>query len=397
MGRFIVVVLDGFGIGEMEDTKRVRVNDIGSNTFKHIVEKSSIYLPTLEKLGLCNAANLEVGEMKFSKGARYGKSNLAHFGADTFYGHQEIMGSKPKQPLKEAFSFAKNNVRKALEDEGYSVREYGKDAKVLVVNECVTIGDNLETDLGQVYNVTSALDLISFDEVKNIGKIVRKNVYTSRVIAFGGEGISLQNILDAYIEKDKIYGGIDAPKSGVYNKGYNVIHLGYGVNSNTQAPIILGKNNIGVYLFGKVADIVENEYGVSIPGVDTTEVFGYLLDKIKENKDGFFCLNIQESDLAGHQQDVDKYCDVLRISDEKLKLVMDMMNDDDVLVVMADHGNDPTIGHSQHTREQVPILIYRNNLDSGFIGELDTLSDVGATVLNYFGFDKVDNGTVFKI
>lgn len=397
MGRFIVVVLDGFGIGEMEDTKIVRANDIGSNTFKHIVEEGSIYLPTLEKLGLCNAANIEVGNMKFSNKARYGRANLAHFGADTFYGHQEIMGSKPKKPLKEAFSYAKDKVKASLENEGYDVAEHGNEAKVLVVNECVTIGDNLETDLGQVYNVTSSLDLISFDEVKKIGKIVRENVYTSRVIAFGGEDIDLQNILEAYIEKDKTYAGIDAPKSGVYNKGYNVVHLGYGVNADTQVPSILGKNNVNVFLFGKVADIVENEYGVSMPGVDTAEVFDYLLAKMKENREGFFCLNVQESDLAGHQQSIDKYCDVLRVADKKLKCVMDMMDDDDVLVVMADHGNDPTIGHSQHTREQVPILVYRNNVDAGFIGELDTLSDVGATALDYFGFSGVDSGSVFKI
>ena len=397
MGRFIVVVLDGFGIGEMEDTKLVRIKDIGANTFKHIAQNTSINLPTLEKLGLCNAANLEIGTMKFSNEARYGRANLAHFGADTFYGHQEIMGSTPKKPLKEAFSYSLNKIKYVLENQGYSVREYGHNSKILIVNECVTIGDNLETDPGQVYNITASLDLISFEEVRKIGKIVRENVYVSRVIAFGGEGIDLNNILDAYIEKDNIYAGIDAPKSGVYNKGYNVVHLGYGVNTNTQVPTILGKNNIDVFLFGKVADIVENKYGISIPGVDTSEVFECLLNKMKDNKTGFFCLNVQESDLAGHQQDVNKYCDVLKIADEQIKYVINMMNDDDILVVMADHGNDPTIGHSQHTREKVPILVYKNNIEPGFIGELSTLSDIGATALKYFGFNGNDNGIPFNI
>ncbi|HBG3256164.1 TPA: phosphopentomutase [Clostridioides difficile] len=397
MGRFIIIVLDGFGIGEMKDTKEVRVKDVGSNTFKHIIGYRTVNLPTLEKLGICNSANIEFGNMKFSKTAKFGKANLMHFGADTFYGHQEIMGSKPKKPLEEAFSFVKEKVKTELKKHGYSVREYGKGVKILVVNECVTIGDNLETDFGQVYNVTSALDLISFEEVKKIGKIVRDNVYTSRVITFGGEGITLQNILDAYVEKNKIYAGIDAPKSGVYNKGYSVIHLGYGVNSSTQVPTILGKNNIGVYLFGKVADIVQNDYGVNLPGVDTEQVFRKLIEKLKSNIDGFFCLNVQETDLAGHQQDVDKYIDVLKISDKNINKVIELMNTEDILIVMADHGNDPLIGHSQHTREQVPILIYKNNMVPGYIGELSTLSDVGATALDYFGFSGSDNGQAFSI
>ncbi|KPI54408.1 mutase [Clostridioides difficile] len=397
MGRFIVIVLDGFGIGEMKDTKEVRVKDVGSNTFKHIMGYRIVNLPTLEKLGICNSANIEVGNMKFSKTAKFGKANLMHFGADTFYGHQEIMGSKPKKPLKEAFSFVRDKVKTELKKNGYSVREYGKGVKILVVNECVTIGDNLETDLGQVYNVTSALDLIRFEDVKKIGKIVRDNVDTSRVITFGGEGITLHNILDAYVEKNKIYAGIDAPKSGVYNKGYNVVHLGYGIDSDTQVPTVLGKNNIGVYLFGKVADIVQNDYGVSLPGVDTEQVFRKLLEKLKDNTEGFFCLNVQETDLAGHQQDVDKYIDVLKVSDKNINKVIELMNDEDILIVMADHGNDPLIGHSQHTREQVPVLIYKKNMAPGYIGELSTLSDIGATVLDYFGFSGIDNGQAFSI
>lgn len=73
------------------------------------------------------------------------------------------------------------------------------------------------------------------------------------------------------------------------------------------------------------------------------------------------------------------------------------MNTEDILIVMADHGNDPLIGHSQHTREQVPILIYKNNMVPGYIGELSTLSDVGATALDYFGFSGSDNGQAFSI
>ena len=265
----------------------------------------------------------------------------------------------------------------------------------MVIDDCVTVGDNLEADLGQVYNITGSLDLISFDELVKIGKIVRESVYTSRVITFGGENVSLEDILNAYEEKEGIYAGINAPRSGVYNKGYQVIHLGYGVDPNTQVPTILGKNNVKVYLFGKVADIVENNYGISIPGVDTGEVSDQLIQKVKENESGFFCLNVQESDLAGHQQSSEKYAKVLKISDYKLKQLINILDKDDILVVMADHGNDPTIGHSQHTREQVPILIYNENVKPGYIGELKTLADIGATAIDYFSLGGTDNGASF--
>ena len=105
MGRFVVIVLDSFGVGAMEDVKEVRPRDIGSSTAGHIIQKNeAIHIPTLEKLGLMNALGYEIGNHKFSKEANYGTSNLAHHGADSFLGHQEIMGTTPKIPLIQPFN-----------------------------------------------------------------------------------------------------------------------------------------------------------------------------------------------------------------------------------------------------------------------------------------------------
>lgn len=104
MSRFIVIVLDSFGIGEMEDVKKVRPQDIGANTYRSVLScKKNIAIPNLGRLGIANAANLEIGNVKFSDNAVYGKCKLKHDGCDTFYGHQELMGTNPKKPLKEAF------------------------------------------------------------------------------------------------------------------------------------------------------------------------------------------------------------------------------------------------------------------------------------------------------
>lgn len=396
MNKFIVIVLDSFGIGYMEDTKIVRPQDIGANTAKHIFEKlPSLRLSNLEKLGLMNALGEEVGAMKKSTTAVYGKSALTHDGADTFLGHQEIMGTRPKAPVMEPFSKSIDKVYEALVDEGYKVEYKGDKLKFLMVNGCVTVADNIEADFGQVYNLTSTFDLISYEEVLKIGKIVRDSVKVSRVIAFGGKNVTIENILDAVEEKEGKYIGINAPKCGVYSEGYQVCHLGYGVNPNVQAPTILGKEGVFVSLIGKVADIVSNDYGKSTPCVDTKAVMELTLEEVKSARNGFICTNVQETDLAGHEQNIEKYAEKLLIADEYIGRIMECMDGNDRLIIMADHGNDPTIGHSHHTREYVPLLIYGRDLKPAFIGIRNTMSDVGATVVQYFNGYETENGMSF--
>ncbi|TDT61322.1 phosphopentomutase [Fonticella tunisiensis] len=396
MKRFVVVVLDSFGVGYMDDARIVRPQDVGANTFKHILDKiPDLRLPNLEKMGIMNALGEETKYMKKNPNATYGTSSLAHFGADTFYGHQEIMGTKPKKPIKEPFSACINRVYEALKDAGYDVEYKGNKLKFLLVNGCVTVGDNLEADPGQIYNLTAALDLIPYSEVLKIGKIVRSVVNVSRVIPFGGKGVKVEDILNAVEEKEGKFVGINAPKSGVYNNGYQVIHLGYGIDPEVQVPTILGKAGIRVTLLGKVADIVSNDYGKSVSCIDTEEVMKLTIKEFNSMDKGFICTNVQETDLAGHAENPERYAERLIIADKYIGELMNMLKDEDILIVMADHGNDPTIGHSHHTRENVPILVYGKQVKTGYIGHRDTLSDVGATVSEYFNVKRPDNGTSF--
>lgn len=395
MGRFMVLVLDSFGIGYMDDVKEVRPQDYGANTCKHILEKHPyVKLKNLEELGLMNVLGNDLGVMKKNEMAVYGMAELQHFGCDTFYGHQEIMGTLPKKPLTEPFSKSIDRVADALQKAGYEVEYKGNGPYYLLVNNSVAIGDNIEADLGQAYNITASLDIIDFEEVTEIGKLVRKEVKVPRVIAFGGKNVKLENIINAE-EVSGDFIGINAPKSGVYNNGYKVIHIGYGVNSDVQVPTLLGKKDIQVTLIGKVADIVYNQYGKNISSVDTMEVMENMINEMDNLRHGFMCVNVQETDLAGHRQSIEKYLEKLMISDVYIGSVMEKMNKEDVLVVMADHGNDPTIGHSRHTRENVPLLIYKKDMKNKFIGHRKTLSDVGATVAEYFGVEYPENGQSF--
>lgn len=380
----------------MEDAAVTRPQDVGANTCRHILENiPGAKLPNMEKLGIMNALGEEIGLMKKSSSAVYGKAALKHAGADTFQGHQEIMGTNPKAPLTEPFSMAIEKVYIALKNSGYSVEYKGDKLKFLLVNGCVTVADNIEADLGQVYNLTSSLDLISYEEVLKIGQVVRDVVKVSRVIAFGGKNVSMKNIFDAVEEKEGRYIGINAPKSGVYNEGYQVCHFGYGVNPEVQIPTILGRRGIYVSLLGKAADIISNKYGESTPCVDTKEVMELTLKEVKNIESGFICTNVQETDLAGHQQNTEKYYEKLKIADEYIGYIIEQMNGNDRLIVTADHGNDPTIGHSHHTREYVPILLYGKGLKPMYLGIRDTLSDIGATAAEYFNCSKPENGISF--
>jgi len=398
VGKFVVVVLDSFGVGAMEDVPEVRPADIDSNTALHILEKETeLKLPTLTKLGLMNAIGTEIGDYGYSDNANWGKANLQHQGADSFLGHQEIMGTIPPIPLNQAFNEVIDEVELHLTEAGYNVRRVGEESEpqILVVNECATVGDNLETDLGQVYNVSACLDLISFDELKELGRAVREVVEVSRVITFGGENIALEDLLNARKVIDGTFAGVDAPESGVYDVGYQVVHLGYGINPNVQIPTILDKVGIDVSLIGKVSDIVQTESPHVYPGVDSEMLLKKTLSEIERMEEGFICLNIQETDLAGHAEDVSRYAERLEISDKYLGQFLDLIEGEDILIVMADHGNDPTIGHAQHTRELVPLLVYKKGLKNVELGERDTLADVAATAAEYFDVEKPEHGESF--
>ena len=158
MARFVVLVIDSFGVGAMKDVTLVRPQDAGANTCGHILgELPQLRLPTLEKLGLINALGFAPGVMKPSASAVWGVAELQHEGGDTFMGHQEILGTRPQAPLRMPFSDVIDSVEQALKAAGWQVERRGGDLAFLWVNDAVAVGDNLEADLGQVYNITANL------------------------------------------------------------------------------------------------------------------------------------------------------------------------------------------------------------------------------------------------
>ncbi|WP_091685553.1 alkaline phosphatase family protein [Anaerocolumna aminovalerica] len=134
---------------------------------------------------------------------------------------------------------------------------------------------------------------------------------------------------------------------------------------------------------------------VFISCVDTKTVLELTIDEVKNRKSGFICTNVQETDLAGHSQNSRWYKELLEIADEKIGEIITLLKEEDILVVMADHGNDPNIGHNRHTRENVPLLIYKKGITGVSLGLRSSLSDVGATVCEYFNVKQPQNGSSF--
>ncbi len=400
MGRFIVIVLDGFGTGYMDDAAAVRPADVGAHTWRHIAEATpGLRLPRLEALGLMNIAGFETDTMHISPGATYSKAALTHLGADTFWGHQEIMGTRPRKPVEEPFALRLETTQAALIRAGFRVAIHTgpQGGRLLIVNDAVTVGDNIECDPGQAVNVTAALDHIPFEDVVRIGRVVRGEVFVSRVIAFGGEGVALPQLLRAIEETPEArLIGVSAPVSGVYRQGYRCLHMGYGVDPSTQVSTILPRRGVPVFLVGKVADIVVNpqpEHSFSL--VPTPEVMEKTLELITQNSNAFFCTNVQETDLCGHRENVGEYVRVLKEADAGLGSILSALAPEDILLVMADHGNDPTIGHPHHTREYVPLMVHGATLRPGPFPQCATLSDVGATAADYFHAPAPENGASF--
>ena len=397
MARFVVLVIDSFGVGAMNDVALVRPQDAGANTCGHILaERPELRLPVLEQLGLINALGYAPGVMQASPSAVWGVAELQHEGGDTFMGHQEILGTRPQSPLRMPFNDVIDRVEQALMTAGWQVERRGNALAFLWINGAVAVGDNLEADLGQVYNITANLSAISYEQVLEIGHVVREQVQVGRVIAFGGQLQNSQRILDAAEEKEGRFIGINAPRSGAYENGFQVRHMGYGVDETVQVPQKLYDINVPTILVGKVADIVSNPHGRSWQNrVDSQQIMDITLDEFNAETTAFICTNIQETDLAGHAEDVGRYVDRLQLVDRNLARLLAAMNADDCLVVMADHGNDPTIGHSHHTREVVPLLVYQQGSMPAQLGVRTTLSDVGATVCEFFGAAPPQNGTSF--
>jgi phosphopentomutase len=391
--RAICLVLDGFGVGRMPDAEL----DADVSTARNVaLNRGELRLPTLAALGLGNLAGIPgVPPCEAPSMSRWGRTAIRHGGADTYLGHQEMMGTVPPTPARQVLADIGERLATDLRERGFpagilSIPDVGN---VIVVGDMV-VHDNIEAARGMNINVTASIDEVSFDEVVSLSRCVRELVDVTRVIAVGGRGFTRQDIIGHVRRHEQLHVGVDTPALGVYDENYLVRHLGIAVPTHMQAPSLAKASGLPVVLLGKAADVVTCEGAdVCDPVIPTGDVFDAVEAALSEISEGLVVANVQETDLAGHEQDADRYADVLQQVDERLNAMLPTLRDQDLLVISADHGNDPTVGSSAHTREYVPILVTGTGVTPGPLGTRDTLADVGATLCQWLGCPATPDGT----
>ncbi|SDU47133.1 phosphopentomutase [Jiangella alkaliphila] len=386
-----VLVLDGFGTGAMPDAAAVRAADAAADTVGAVAAWSvrergrPLRVPHLAGLGLA-ALRPDLGDLLAAPvpllraaGARAG---LGYPGADSFAGHQTLMGADMSHVVLCRLADRIDVVTAALRARGHRVRTLD-DGPVLVVDDAALVHDNLEADPGLNWNVSARLDDLDFAAILDIARVVRDVAPVARVIAVGGH--SDRPLTDAVRPGPGGTVGLDTPASGFYrNGGLRVQHLGARVDHAHQLPEAAARAGHRVVLIGKAADLLVTDSPVDRrPGVDTPAV---LADVAATAGHGLVVANVQQTDLAGHSQDPAAFAGQLEAVDRALPRIVARLGPEDLLVVTGDHGNDPTIGHPFHTREWVPVLAGTGSGASARRGhDLASLADVGASVARWLG------------
>lgn len=391
--RAIMLVLDGLGVGAMDDVVHVRPQDKDANTLLHVAEAvGRLDLPVLNALGLGHIQPAPGLSDNRPALASFGQAALAYQGADSYLGHQELMGTIPLPAQFTLMQDVSDQIETALAAGDHTIRRLPDYPGLLVVDEAVVIADNLEADPGQNINVTAALAEIAFDAALRIGQIVRDIVQVARVIVFGGPELKLDKILSHIECHTNGQTGVNSPALHVYNEKLVIRHLGYGVDPTRQIASILADSGGRVSLLGKMADLIVCPQAQRDNAVPTLSVMQALLDGTRSGSFDFMAATVQETDLAGHEADPRRFASVLQQVDQGLEVLLPLLTADDVLIITADHGNDPTSLQPVHTRERVPVLVYQSGQSGRSLGLRTSLADMAATVAALFKVPMPQDG-----
>jgi phosphopentomutase len=364
MGRAIILVMDSFGIGATADAERF--GDSGADTLGHIARAREdsgagpLRLPNLARLGLFHASRDSTGD--FPAGVdtdsdiigAYGFAAELSSGKDTPSGHWEIAGVPVLFDwgyfTAKTDTFPKELLDKLIDRAGLPG----------VLGNCHASGTTIVAELG--------------DEHVRTGKPI---VYTSA---------------DSVFQIACHEGSF-----GLYVRTGNRRDL----TTPPHADTVLDKLVAGggeVISIGKIADIYAHR-GITkiVKATGNAALFDATLEALESAGDrSIVFTNFVDFDmLYGHRRDVEGYAAALEYLDGRLPELLDRMNEDDILVITADHGCDPTWPGSDHTREHIPVLVYGNGVQPGPLGKRETFADIGQSLARYFEVSPMDYGTSF--
>lgn len=386
INRAIIIVLDGFGIGELPDTDKY--GDEGSNTLKGIYEKCKPNIPNMKKLGLYNIESIGIPEKEENPIGAYGKLAEKSVGKNSPVGHWEIAGHITNPGFTTyPNAFPQEMIKEFIEKTGIKgilCNEVGSGTEILkrFGEEHIKTGyPIIYTSADSVFQIAAHEDVIPVKELYKMCKIAREmldkpeyNVGT--VIARPFIGTTSENFTRTYNRKD--------------------------FESNTFGRTMLdviSENGRDVISIGKIEDLFSMR-GITAnyhtegnkDGIEKT------IHEIKKESRGLIFTNLVDTDmLYGHRNDVEGYSKALEYFDSKLPEIMKNMKETDILIITADHGNDPTTPSTDHSREYIPMLIYGKEIKEDVnIGIRDTYADISATVLDILELEKLEKGESFK-
>lgn len=382
--RVILIAFDSVGAGEMPDA--VKYGDKGSNTLGNVAKAvGGIALPNMQKMGIGNITEiLGVPPIKIATGA-YGKAAEKSVGKDTTTGHWELAGvisEKPFPVYPEGFplevidEFETRIGRKVL---GNKVASGTEIIKELGEEHMRTQNPIVYTSADSVFQIAAHEEVISVEKLYGICQIAREILQGAHAVA--------RVIARPFIGK-----------SGEFIRTYNRADFSLTPPYDTLLDHVV-KANMEVLAVGKIRDIFAGQ-GITkafhtegnMDGVDKT------IKVMQQMNRGLIFTNLVDYDmLYGHRNDPAGYARALEEFDERLPEIMSKLSQDDVIVITADHGCDPTTEGTDHTREYVPVMVYghkiKNNVNMGI---LSTFSDIGQTVADLLGCEKLQNGKSFK-
>jgi len=382
--RVHLVVMDSVGIGEGKDA--ADFNDVGAHTLRHIAEHmNGLHLPNLAKLGLSNIEEI-LGVPKAEKPlAYYTKLQELSVGKDTMTGHWEIMGLNIDQPFNVyPDGFPVELIHKIEELTGRRVVANKPASGTAIIDEYgehqMKTGDLIVyTSADSVLQIAAHEHIIPLEELYKICEKIREltkdpKYLIGRIIArpYIGEPGNFTRTSNRHDYALKPFN--KTVMNSLEDGGYDVIAI------------------------GKIDDIFDGE-GVtkSIRTKNNMDGMDKLLEVINSDFTGMSFLNLVDFDaLYGHRRDPEGYGKALEAFDERLTEVFEAILEDDLLIITADHGNDPTFPGTDHTREYVPVLAYAKQLKgSGKLPENDTFADIGATIADNFGVEMPEYGESF--
>ena len=381
--RIIILVMDSVGIGHASDA--AKFNDEGSNTLGHIEATAGlIHCPTLRSLGLANIADIKTDETPVM--GAYGKMEEVSTGKDTTSGHWEMMGHPVTVPFPTFYDgFPKELMDTFTKETGYGYlgNEVASGTEIierLGVEHMKTGKPIVYTSADSVFQIAAHEDVIPLEDLYRMCEITRNKVcvgdyYVGRIIArpfIGKPG--------HFVRTSNRHDYSRMPEQRMVQQELQVA-------------------NIPTVAVGKIGDIYAHVgWDESYPTKSNAHgmnVVPYLLGSSFES--GLMMVNLVEFDsLYGHRRNVEGYKRAIEDFDYQLSGLLPLLKDDDLLIITADHGNDPTWHGTDHTREHVPLLAYSPSMKEAIdLGLRHSFGDIGQTVLANFGLSPYAVGTSF--